>query len=62
MKEYFIKFSNGDFEFITARADNTAYKKACKMARQFGTKIMYFAESYDDMEEDRIIIKDGKEV
>lgn len=62
MKEYCIEFSNGDCEFITARTDNTAYKKACKIARQFGTKIMYFAESYDDTEEDRIIIKDGKEV
>ena len=67
MKNYYIEYSNGNCDFIEANTDNSAYNKACKMAKELHTKVNYLAEVKLDEDnelvgEDRVIIKDGKEV
>ncbi len=67
MKNYYVQYSNGDCDFIEATTDNKAYVKACKIAKQVSEKVIYLAEVEVDEDdeligEDRIIIKNGKEV
>lgn len=67
MKNYYIEYNNNDCDFIKAKTDNSAYSKACKMAKEMHIKVNYLAEVEIDEDdeiigEDRVIIKDGKEV
>lgn len=67
MKNYYIEYSNGDCDFIKSKTDNSAYNKACKMAKELHTKVNYLAEVELDEDdelagEDRVIIKNEKEV
>lgn len=67
MKNYFAEYSNGDCDFFKATTDNKAYVKACKMAKQVWSEVVYLAEVEVDEDdeltgEDRVIIKNGKEV
>ena len=65
MKNYYIGYNNGDCDFIHAKADHTAYKKACKMAKELNTCVEELHEISDDEDVEealRIIIHNGKEV
>lgn len=67
MKNYYIEYSNRDCDFIEAKTDNSAYNKACKIAKESCTKVNYLAEVEFDADgelvgEDRVIIINGKEV
>lgn len=67
MKNYFVKYTNDDCDFLEASTDKVAYKKSCKMARELSTGVSYLAEVEVDEDdeligEDRVIIKNGKEV
>lgn len=67
MRNYYIGYSNGDCDFIEAKTDNSAYSKSCKMAKELCTKVNYLAEVQLDQDgeiigEDKVIIKNGKEV
>lgn len=57
MKNYFVNYTNGDCDFFEAKTDNSAYKKAIKMAKEHKTGIAYLAEQMEDLEEDRIIFR-----
>lgn len=54
MKEYYFEMTNGEYDFIEARTDHSAYIKACKIAKEQYAEITYLAEQMDD-EEDRVI-------
>ena len=65
MKYYYIGYSNGDCDFIHAKADHTAYNRACKMAKEQNTCVKELHEISEDEEVEealRIIIHDGKDV
>lgn len=65
MKYYYIGYSNGDCDFIHAKIRPTAYKRACKMAKEQYTCVKELHEISEDEEVEealRIIIHDGKEV
>ena len=65
MRNYYIEYSNGDCDFIHAKADHTAYNKACKIAKKLNTCVEELHEISDDEDVEealRIIIHNGKEV
>lgn len=65
MKNYYIEYSNGDCDFIKAKTDNNAYKKACKMAKELYTSVTELHEIDEDEENEeaiKIIIHNGQEV
>lgn len=65
MKYYYIGYSNGDCDFIHAKADHTVYNRACKMAKELNTCVKELHEISEDEEIEealRIIIHDGKGV
>lgn len=60
MKNYFVEFTNSQYEWFEAKTDNSAYNKACKMARQEKTEIWYLAECFEESEIDRVIINKAR--
>ena len=60
MKNYFVEFTNNSYEWFEAKTDNSAYNKASKMARQEGTGIWHLSETFEESEEDRVIINKAR--
>ena len=54
MKNYYIEFTNGEYEFIEAKNDKSAYTKSYKLAKDLETKVNHLYETFED-EEDRMI-------
>ena len=54
MKTYYFEMSNGDYDFIDAKNDSSAYSKSSKIAKSQGSKVIYLAEQTED-ETDRVV-------
>jgi len=57
MKNYFVEFTNGSYEWFEAKTDDSAFNKAWKMAKKEETGVRYLSECFEESEEDRLIYK-----
>lgn len=56
MKTYYVQLANGESDFFEAKTDHSAYTKAGKFSKQWGSPIEYLAETFEDSEVDRVIV------